>query len=77
MITHDELKQALAKVYGDENVQVEGSWRLMATVTAQAFAGKEEWQRQEAVWQVVRDAFDGDEVRIANVEFIFTYAPEG
>lgn len=76
MTTRDQLQRALERFDSSATVSVEGGITLLATVISSSFEGLNEALRQQLVWRHLRAEFDADERALANIEFVFTNAPD-
>jgi acid stress-induced BolA-like protein IbaG/YrbA len=72
-MTKDELESDLKDLPDVREVSVVGNGTLIATVVSGSFSGQNEAERQEAVWKLLQNRRESQQLQ--NVEFIFTNAP--
>jgi hypothetical protein len=72
-VTREQLEHDLRSLPDVREVRVMGNGTLIATVVSGSFDGRDEAERQAAVWTLLRRAHS--DVDLQNIEFIFTNAP--
>lgn len=73
MLSRATLEDVLKKFPGADSVSVVGESAFVATVVAEQFAGKDESERQEQVWNYLFENLEMEDTR--QISFIFTNEP--